>query len=546
MPNQRTELARWLTKNGYETIPPMEFYRAMFPSGELAEYSDRPRSEEANQEWKYNAILLENTHKVKTVMRTNPRDGKKERSEKEIWKNYIVLDDLSRIEEAVNQYGETESEFFIAPMSYLGRKRTKKNERWIYACIVEVDHPKTEVVEDEDPVTGNITRHRIQRGMEQLIWDWTKSSIPYLMPTACVCSGSGLHLIYLLDRPYQIQDDYQKQQWDNFRTRFTHRVWNQYVTKAPIQYENHCQSFRVVGTRTKKGQLVEAFWLSRKRYTIDELFGQVRYDKKPTWKNLDEFLKKEKEYNQGLYPPDDLMKISKEPMPKGEKALSPRMQAAKEQWPDWYQRRIVEKQPPKQQGQWTSHRGLYDWYLAKAKEGAYVGSRYHRVHALAEFAVKCGISFDEFKKDAYDLYTIFNQLNGADPFRYLEFVKARDEYFSEMAHKSTRKWVEEKTGIHFGIPAKRNGRSQQEHLQAPTLVNRETGRPMINSCKVNRDMTLQYMRENGQIHGRPPGSNSKREAIKAWRADNPGGTKMECHRATGISRPTIDKWWKTA
>ena len=37
MQQKRTELARWLAKAGYETIAPMEFYRAMFPAGELAE-----------------------------------------------------------------------------------------------------------------------------------------------------------------------------------------------------------------------------------------------------------------------------------------------------------------------------------------------------------------------------------------------------------------------------------------------------------------------------------------------------------------------------
>lgn len=159
MQEKRTTLARWLSNAGYETIAPMEFYRAMFPVGELAEYTTTPRAEAANQEWKYNAILLENTHKTRKVRKKDPRSGEIHLTEKEVWKNYIVTDDLSRIEQAVNQYGETDSEFYIAPLSYLGRKRTKANERWIYACIVEVDHPKTEMVEDEDPVTGNITKH---------------------------------------------------------------------------------------------------------------------------------------------------------------------------------------------------------------------------------------------------------------------------------------------------------------------------------------------------------------------------------------------------
>lgn len=533
MQEKRTTLARWLSNAGYETIEPIEFYRAMFPTGELAEYTTTPRAEEANQEWKYNAILLENTHKTRKVRKKDPRSGEIHLTEKEVWKNYIVTDELSRIEQAVNQYGETDSEFYIAPLSYLGRKRTKANERWIYACIVEVDHPKTEMVEDEDPVTGNITRHRKQRGMEQLIWDWTQSSIPYLMPTACVCSGSGLHLIYLLDRPYQIQEEYQKQQWDNFRVKFTERVWNKYVTKAAIQYENHCQSFRVVGTRTKKNQVVEAFWLSRKRYTLTELFDQVPYDPMPKWmgkwKTPEEAFKvidqrKMNEYQKLLQKPNELMLVEKGPMPKLAQEPTAKMLAAQEQWPEWYQRRVIEHQPPKQQGQWTSPRGLYDWYLRESKTGAYVGSRYHRVHALAEFAVKCGITFDEFKKDAYDLYVIFNEVDPNQPFHYHEFVKARDEYFSSIAHKSTRDWIERSTGIHMKPPAKRNGRSRQDHI-----------------ARVNLKRKMEHETfGDAYAGGRPP----KQAQVEEWQAAHPGGKKIDCHRDTGLSRSTIDKWWQ--
>ena len=235
MKQTRTEAAKWFAQNGYETIEPLDFYRAIFPAGELAEYTDKPKAVEANQEWKYNGILLENTPQKKMTKRKDPRTGKYEATEKGIWRNYMVLDDLSRIEKAVSQYGETESEFFIAPMSYLGRRRNKEHERWIYACILEVDHPKTDIHEG----------HRRQAGLMQLVYDWTESYYKYAMPSAVVCSGSGVHLIYLLDRPYQISDPYQKDQWDNFRNRFTDRIWNKSVTKAPRQYENHCQSFRV-------------------------------------------------------------------------------------------------------------------------------------------------------------------------------------------------------------------------------------------------------------------------------------------------------------
>ena len=535
MKSVRTEAARWFDKNGYEPIEPMDFYRAIFPAGELAEYSDKPRAAENNQEWKYNGILLENTHKSKSIKRKDPRSGNYEATEKAIWRNYMVLDDLKRIEKAIDQYGETESEFFIAPLSYLGRRRNKEHERWIYACIIEVDHPITDIHEG----------HRRQKGLIQLVYDWTNSPLAYAMPSAVVCSGSGVHLIYLLDRPYQISDQYQKEQWDNFRTRFINRIWNKLVTKAPKQYENHCQSFRVVGTRTKKGQRVEAFWLSKKRYSIDELFSQVEWDDYPQWETFEECIKMIDSgiFEKGqVYEPDDIMKVTKERMPKkhGSEAMSPRLRIAREKYgEDWYQRRIIERQPPKPMGQWICHRGLYDWFLREAKNNPYEGSRYNRVHALAEYAVKCGISYDEFKEDAMELYEVFKSIQAEDPFRYLEFVKARDEYFNEIAHKSTRDWIEKNTGVPMKPPAKRNGRKRKEHLQADKVID-EKGRRVTNVCKLHREDVLEDMRENGMITGRP----SKQSQVEAWQAANPDGKKIDCHRETGLSRMTIDKWWK--
>lgn len=39
--------------------------------------------------------------------------------------------------------------------------------------------------------------------------------------------------------------------------------------------------------------------------------------------------------------------------------------------------------------------------------------------------------------------------------------------------------------------------------------------------------------------GRP----SKAHLVKEWRQNNPSGTKIQCERETGISRPTILKHW---
>ena len=45
--------------------------------------------------------------------------------------------------------------------------------------------------------------------------------------------------------------------------------------------------------------------------------------------------------------------------------------------------------------------------------------------------------------------------------------------------------------------------------------------------------------------GRPKGSGTKEEQIRAWRLANPNGKKIDCYRETGITRPTIDKWWNS-
>ena len=43
--------------------------------------------------------------------------------------------------------------------------------------------------------------------------------------------------------------------------------------------------------------------------------------------------------------------------------------------------------------------------------------------------------------------------------------------------------------------------------------------------------------------GRPIGSD-KSEIIKVWRQKNPNGKKSDCIKQTGLSKPTVYKWWE--
>ena len=46
------------------------------------------------------------------------------------------------------------------------------------------------------------------------------------------------------------------------------------------------------------------------------------------------------------------------------------------------------------------------------------------------------------------------------------------------------------------------------------------------------------------IRNHKSGASNNREVIKNWRDRYPGGHKIDCHKETGISRPTIDKYWE--
>jgi hypothetical protein len=68
------------------------------------------------------------------------------------------------------------------------------------------------------------------------------------------------------------------------------------------------------------------------------------------------------------------------------------------------------------------------------------------------------------------------------------------------------------------------------------------GQVVENPCKVNRERTLQAMRDSGAIMGRP----HKQAQVQEWRAAHPGGSKADCIRDTGLTKPTVYKWWAMA
>lgn len=130
----------------------------------------------------------------------------------------------------------------LAPISYAGRTRKNENARFMYALCIEVDYIQE------------------KGGIDELIYSWERKNLPVPKPTYIVCSGNGLHLYYVFEKPIPL--------WKNifeslteYKKYITPRLWTKYITSAyeKIEYESINQPFRIVGTRTKGESYTMAF-----------------------------------------------------------------------------------------------------------------------------------------------------------------------------------------------------------------------------------------------------------------------------------------------
>ena len=146
--------------------------------------------------------------------------------------------------------------------------------------------------------------------------------------------------------------------------------------------------------------------------------------------------------------------------------------------------------------------------------------------ALAVFAVKCGITDRErVKADAMGVLDLFNSI-GSEPFLESDIDSAL-ECLDLKYIKFPRKDLEKITAVEMP-PNKRNGRSQTLHLR----IARAT-------CDV-----LHPDGEWRNKDGRPKGSGTKADAIRAYAEDYPDASHSAIAKALGVSRTTVIKWLK--
>lgn len=405
-------------------------------------------------------------------------------------KSYLITDDFSR-------YDEVRLEPFVigSPISYVGRNRTVKNARYIYALCFDLDGVGMSQIHD--------LNHQIQN-----------SFLP--APNIISNSGHGLHLYYILQKPIALFADVVPV-LNKLKIGLTNVLWNMYTsTLKERQYQSIFQGFRMPDTPTKlKGLNVSAFLNDTvKSYSICDLNSfceeKVRLS--------------EEEVNRCDHSVFDPHRLSR--------------QKASELYPEWYERVIV--RGDKTKNRWHIKRALYDWWLRTLRSPfteIKVGHRYFCLLALAMYAIKCDIKEEELTADLQSLVELMDKLTESDDNHFTE-EDAKDALYAYRENYCTfpKAWIERLTGLTLPVN-RRNGRKQNVHL----ILARGQQELL---CKIEE-------KDWRKGNGRPKGStvladNSPQyRRVQEWRKSNRGNNnKSDCARELGLDRKTVRKWWE--
>ena len=175
---------------------------------------------------------------------------------------------------------------------------------------------------------------------------------------------------------------------------------------------------------------------------------------------------------------------------------------------------------------WKTDRAFYDYALRNCKEKTTEGHRYLSMCALSVIAYKCGVDQYELETDLESLLPVYNK--GAMRQIKPKEIQSALKMYNEKAMATPRESLEHWQGWEYH-PIKRNGQKQRDHLEEARAI---------------RDIRSRRRGEAWDAHnGRKKGSGSKAEQVQKWRSDHPEGKKADCIRETGLSKPTVYKWW---
>lgn len=489
---------RMLDEPGWEWRDSLAFYRDIFPEGFLQErWAEGERRSEFDG--KPNAIAL------KFGPKTRKQLVKGKKVDVPVIERFTITDDLEGVSALVKASIAENAPVYMAPVSWYGRNNKAANARFLHAFAVDLDGMTPGKL-------GSVLkqmRNGHDSGLDK------HASMP--QASYIVMSGRGLHLYYLLDRPVPLIPavvPFLQQ----LKRRLTDVVWTDYTSEdgnEGRQYQGIYQGFRMPGTTTRlNGYGVDAKDVSK--YEALAFMYAPDGASEPRRVTLDYLV----DYCgiRGKEIPGELYRILE--TKGGRTPLS----EAKEKWPDWYERRVVQGE---EKTGYDTNRGAYESWLARVNDEAVVHGRYFAVLALVAYAAKCNVPLKELERDAYGLVPKLDGLSDEPGNRFTNY----DVSCALAAYGSNelRFWKNEymcrraKIAPHAN---KRNGRPQALHLEGARAIQ-----------EINDKANGTCWRDG---NGRKP----KRDEIRAYAAEHPDASHAAIAKALGVSRTTVIKWLK--
>lgn len=217
---------------GFEEVCALDFYRDIFPLGEL-------QKKGVYEEGKYCGIAIE-------LIQTES---------KPIIKRYSITDELDTIKDLLN----SPNFVLLSPISYIGKTRHTENTRKMYAFALEIDNLK-------------VNQKGVSVGLNDLLHQMKQGILP--MANYIVASGNGVHLYFIFDQPIRLFENV-RESLTRYKRFITRQFWNGYITfdntEDKIQYESAFQGFRLAGGVAKNGERTRIFRLSTHPTTVEEL-----------------------------------------------------------------------------------------------------------------------------------------------------------------------------------------------------------------------------------------------------------------------------------
>lgn len=526
------EKADFLQEAGMREVEIDEYFRLLFDRygfSYLQNYKNLPSQAIEPDGW-YCALVRYFIHENETTGETWQREHSR---------SFIVTREYERTRELIGR-----EKCYCSPLVYIGHKRPGKNARAFFAFVIDIDGVQ-------------------RKGLEFYFKAISDKRAP--APSLIVSSGSGIHLYFLLDEPLSL-NSYSSPMLHYVKTALTTKLWGMCTSIQQPQYHGIFQGYRIPGTQVKKeygiGEHVKGF--------VDAT-GDIPYY---TVSMLNRYLIDNKNLSQER-PLNKLQLQRLEGMVFDPTRKKTPLAEAKQLWPEWYKKRqqkvdiksaliTIGEQAANYEdgkGRWHVKRDLYDWWLRTLRETVgnkvTVGHRYHCIMALAVFAAKCDVSFDELKADALSLLDYMESLT-TDPSNHFHKKDVLDalETYKESYRLFPRRLLELNTAIPMPTN-KRNGRKQKVHLKiarnTQAIIHEAEGTDWRtgNGAKSKKDLVFWWRQANPlYVRGKRCAENAdKSRCARECKymghrtVIDKDGNKKKVPAEFHLSRTTVDKWW---